>query len=220
MRSACRSISTTPSCTLVTAEHRRHFWLKSWACPRLGGGGHSKWLRPTTVQTSISWMPTAKSRRSIMPFSSASQSSTEYLIGFANDRSRTGPTLPKVKRVRSIITTAGAVSISKIPTAIFWRSSRALTVAAVGILDDHREPRWWIIFVIAVVLHDRLAVAAIRTSAIGLRMHVEQNVFHNGSSSMAASPNTDSKAIAAFVETPNFTKIESLRFLGRGSLRP
>ena len=38
----------------------------------------------------------------------------------------------------------------------------------------------------------------------------------NGSSSMAASPNTDSKAIAAFVETPNFTKIESLRFLGRG----
>ena len=69
---------------------------------------------------------------------------------------------------------------------------------------------------IAVALHDRLAVAAIRTSAIGLRMHVEQNVFHNGSSSMAASPNTDSKAIAAFVETPNFTKIESLRFLGRG----
>ena len=57
---------------------------------------------------------------------------------------------------------------------------------------------------IAVALHDRLAVAAIRTSeeAIGLRMHVEQNVFHNGSSSMAASPNTDSKAIAAFVETP------------------
>jgi hypothetical protein len=51
--------------------------------------------------------------------------------------------------------------------------------------------------VIAVALHDRLAVAAIRTSAIGLRMHVEQNVFHNGSSSMAASPNTDSKAIAA-----------------------
>ena len=96
-----------------------------------------------------------------LPFSSASQSSTEYLIGFANDRSRTGPTLPKVKRVRSIITTAGAVSISKIPTAIFWRSSRALTVAAVGILDDHREPRWWIIFVIAVALHDRLAVAAI-----------------------------------------------------------
>jgi hypothetical protein len=47
-------------------------------------------------------------------------------------------------------------------------------------------------------------------------MHVEQNVFHNGSSSMAASANTDSKAIAAFVETPNFTKIESLRFLGRG----
>ena len=39
-------------------------------------------------------------------FSSASQSSTEYLIGFANDRSRTGPTLPKVKRVRSIVTTA------------------------------------------------------------------------------------------------------------------
>ena len=161
MRSACRSISTTPSYMLMTAEHRRHFWLKSWACPRLGGGGHSKWLRPTTVQTSISWMPTAKSRRSIMPFSSASQSSTEYLIGFANDRSRTGPTLPKVKRVRSIITTAGAVSISKIPTAIFWRSSHALTVAAVGILDDHREPRWWIIFVIAVALHDRLAVAAI-----------------------------------------------------------
>ena len=164
MRSACRSISTTPSCTLVTAEHRRHFWLKSWACPRLGGRGHSKWSRPTTVQTSISWMPTAKSRRSIMPFSSANQSSTEYLIGSANDRFRTGPTLPKVKRVRSIITTAGAVSISKIPTAIFWRSSRALTVAAVGILDHHREPRWWIIFVIAVALHDRLAVAAIRTS--------------------------------------------------------
>ena len=55
-----------------------------------------------------------------------------------------------------------------------------------------------------------------RAAAIGLRMQVEQNVFHNGSSSMAASPNTDSKAIAAFVETPNFTKIESLRFLGRG----
>ena len=35
-------------------------------------------------------MPTTKSRRSIMPSSSASQSSTEYLIGFANDRSRTG----------------------------------------------------------------------------------------------------------------------------------
>ena len=33
-----------------------------------------------------------------------------------------------------------------------------------------------------------------RAAAIGLRMHVEQKVFHNGSSSMAASPNTDSKA--------------------------
>jgi hypothetical protein len=32
------------------------------------------------------------------------------------------PTLRKVKRVRSIITTAGAVFISKIPTAISWRS--------------------------------------------------------------------------------------------------
>ena len=41
-------------------------------------------------------------------------SSMEYLIGCANGRSRTGPILRKIKRVRSIITTAAVVSISKI----------------------------------------------------------------------------------------------------------
>jgi hypothetical protein len=48
--------------------------------------------------------------------SSANQSSTKSLVGFADGRFPTGPILRKRKRVRSIITTAGAVSISRIPT--------------------------------------------------------------------------------------------------------
>jgi hypothetical protein len=54
----------------------------------------------------------------------------KYLIGCANDRSRTGPTLRKVNRVRSIITTADVVSILRIPTGTSSRSLPVLTAAA------------------------------------------------------------------------------------------
>src|SRR5262249_60617086 len=89
-------------------------------------------------------MPTAKSHHNIMPFWSASQSSTEYLIGSENGPSPTGLILHKVNRVRSTITMVGGVSISKIPTATFWRSSHALTVVAVGIHESlsHLSEGW------------------------------------------------------------------------------
>ena len=45
------------------------------------------------------------------------RSSTKFLVGFRNVRFPTGPIPRKRKRMRSIITTVGAVSISRIPTA-------------------------------------------------------------------------------------------------------
>ena len=59
--------------------------------------------------------------RSIMPSSSARESSTKSLAEFANGRFPTGPILRKGRLVRSIITTAGAASISRTRTGTFWR---------------------------------------------------------------------------------------------------
>jgi hypothetical protein len=51
-----------------------------------------------------------------------SESEFDEIFGrFANGRFRTGPILRKSKRVRSIITTVVAVSISRIPTGTSWR---------------------------------------------------------------------------------------------------
>src|SRR5262249_181259 len=83
-------------------------------------------------------MPTAKSHHNIMPSWSASQSSTEYLIGSENGPSPTWLILHKVNRVKSTITMVGGVSISKIPTATFSRLSHAPTVVAVGIHESLR----------------------------------------------------------------------------------
>src|SRR6478672_7386630 len=80
-------------------------------------------------------MPTARSSRSTMPSLSTRKSSTKFLAGFGNGRFPTGPILRKRKRVRSISTTGGAVSISRIRTGTSWKSSLALTAAAAGIHD-------------------------------------------------------------------------------------
>src|SRR6476620_4584209 len=80
-------------------------------------------------------MPTARSSRSTMPSLSTRKSSTKFLAGFGNGRFPTGPILRKRKRVRSISTTGGAVSISRIRTGTSWKSSLALTAAAAGSHD-------------------------------------------------------------------------------------
>src|SRR5262245_29540511 len=89
-------------------------------------------------------MPTAKLPHNIMLFWSASQSSTEYLIGSENGPSLTGLIRHKVNRARSTITMVGGVSISKIPTDTVWRSSHALTAVAVGIHESlsHLSEGW------------------------------------------------------------------------------